>query len=108
VRGEVERLANEIYPGNRIAVTAREAGYRDDAVFGDDFTRLDVQRLGNDQIRVLTHNWCEQLYPGEEEERTNEIVGAIENINELRADRDLPPLIQHAAADDDGDQREVG
>ena len=93
VRGEVERLANEIYPGNRLVVTAREAGYREDAVFGDDFARLDVQRLDNDQIRALTHNWCEQLYPGEEEERTNEIVGAIENINELRADRDLPPLI---------------
>jgi formylglycine-generating enzyme required for sulfatase activity len=93
VRAEVERLANEIYPGNRLLVTAREAGYREDAVFGDDFTRLDVQRLDDKQIELLVRNWCEQLYPDEVEDRTTEIVGAIENINELRADRDLRPLI---------------
>ncbi len=93
VRSEVEKLANEIYPGNRLIVTAREAGYRDDAVFGDDFVRLDIQRLADEQIRALVHNWCEQLYPAEAEARTAEMAGDIENINALRADRDLSPLI---------------
>jgi formylglycine-generating enzyme required for sulfatase activity len=62
-------------------------------VFGDDFVRLDVQRLDNGQIRTLVGNWCVQLYPGEAEPRTDELVQAIQEINDLRADRDLPPLV---------------
>jgi formylglycine-generating enzyme required for sulfatase activity len=92
-RQEVENLVDDIYPGNQVIVTAREAGYRDEAVFGDDFTRLDVQRLDEDQIRTLVANWCRQLYPGEEETRTDELVQAIGEINALRAHRDLPPLV---------------
>jgi formylglycine-generating enzyme required for sulfatase activity len=93
VRQEVENLVNDIYPGNQVIVTAREAGYRDEAVFGDDFVRLDVQRLEDEQIRALVANWCRQLYPGEVEERTQELVQDIAAINELRAHRDLPPLV---------------
>ncbi len=93
VRQQVEDLVHDIYPGNQVLVTAREAGYREDAVFGDDFVRLDVQRLDNEQIRTLVGNWCVQLYPGEAEPRTDELVQAIQEINDLRADRDLPPLV---------------
>ena len=67
VRQQVEDLVHDIYPGNQVLVTAREAGYREDAVFGDDFVRLDVQRLDDEQIRTLVGNWCVQLYPGEAE-----------------------------------------
>ncbi|MCP4543650.1 MAG: SUMF1/EgtB/PvdO family nonheme iron enzyme [Chloroflexi bacterium] len=93
VRQEVENLVNDIYPGNQVIVTAREAGYRDEAVFGDDFVRLDVQRLEDEQIRALVANWCRQLYPGEVDERTRELARDIVAINELRAHRDLPPLV---------------
>ena len=93
VRQQVEDLVHDIYPGNQVLVTAREAGYREDAVFGDDFVRLDVQRLDDEQIRTLVGNWCVQLYPGEAEPRTDELVQAIEEINALRTDRDLPPLV---------------
>ena len=93
VRQQVEDLVHDIYPGNQVLVTAREAGYREDAVFGDDFVRLDVQRLDDEQIRALVANWCVQLYPGEAGQRTDELVQAIQEINDLRADRDLPPLV---------------
>lgn len=93
VRQQVEDIVNDVYPGNQVLVTAREAGYREDAVFGDDFLRLDVQRLDDDQIRALVANWCGQLYPGEEDRRTEELVGAIQDINNRRTDRDLPPFI---------------
>jgi hypothetical protein len=45
VRQQVEEIVNDVYPGNQVLVTAREAGYREDAVFGDDFLQLDVQPL---------------------------------------------------------------
>ena len=93
VRQEVEYLVNDIYPGNQVIVTAREAGYRDEPVFGDDFTRLDVQRLNDEQVRTLVANWCRQLYPEEEERRTEELMQAIREINELRTREDLPPLV---------------
>ena len=93
VRHQVEELVHDVYPGNRVLITAREAGYRDDAVFGDDFVRLDVQRLDETQIKTLVANWCRQLYPGEVARRTAELGRAIQEINNLRADRDLPPLV---------------
>ena len=93
VKQQIEDLANHIYPGNRVMVTAREAGYRDNAVFGDDFLRVDVQDLDEDQIQVLVANWCAQLYPGEETQRTQELLSAIHDINNLRTHRELPPLI---------------
>ncbi len=93
VRQQVEDLVNDVYPGNCLIVTAREAGYRENAVFGDNFTRFDVQRLTAEQIGVLVANWCAQLYPGEEDKRTAELVDDIESLNALRADRDLPPLV---------------
>jgi len=93
VRQQVEDLVNDIYPGNQVIVTAREAGYRDEAVFGDDFVRLDVQRLDDDQLHVLVANWCAQLYRGEAAQRTEELVSAIHDINTLRADRDLPLFV---------------
>ncbi|MBI3800665.1 MAG: SUMF1/EgtB/PvdO family nonheme iron enzyme, partial [Deltaproteobacteria bacterium] len=93
VRQQVEDIVNDVYPGNHVLVTPREAGYREDAVFGDDFVRLDVQLLNDDQIQALVTNWCGQLYPGEAERRTAELMSAIRDINDLRTDRDLPPLV---------------
>jgi hypothetical protein len=93
VRQQVEDIVHDVYPGNQVLVTAREAGYREDAVFGDDFVRLDVQPLDDEQIRELVANWCHQLYPGEDKQRTAELTDAIQGINSLRAHRDLPPLV---------------
>ncbi|RLC75407.1 MAG: hypothetical protein DRJ03_20915 [Chloroflexi bacterium] len=92
-RQEVENLVNDIYPGNLLIVTAREAGYRDEAVFGDDFARLDIQRLEEDQIQTLIVNWCRQLYPEEAQDRSAELMQAIREINGLRTHRNLPPLV---------------
>lgn len=64
---QVETLGHDVYPGNRVLVTAREAGYCDDTVFGDDFVRLDVQRLDNRRNRTLVARWCRQLYPDPDE-----------------------------------------
>ncbi len=93
VRQQVEQIANDIYPRNRIIVTAREAGYRENAVFGDDFLRLDVQPLDPEQTQVLVRNWCQQLYPTEVEPQTQAIVEAIQRINERYRAQNLPPLI---------------
>ncbi len=93
VRQEVENLVHDIYPGNRMIVTAREAGYRDEAVFGDDFLRLDVQAMDNEQISLLVENWCERLFPESVEENRDKLVQAIRQINALRNERNLPPLI---------------
>ncbi len=94
VRQQVENLVNDVYPGNRIIVTARESGYRDNAVFGDDFVRLDVQRLNPDQIQALVRNWCVQLYPDPEvDPRTKQLLAAIGDLNARRAQGDLPPFI---------------
>jgi len=93
MRQRVEHLVQEVYPDNQVIVTAREAGYRGDAVFGDDFVRLDVQRLRSRQIRVLVARWCRQLYGTEAVSRTAELMAAIEGINDLRSDRELPPFI---------------
>lgn len=93
VKQQVENLINDIYPGNLIIVTARESGYRENAVFGDDFTRLDVQHLNDEQIQTLVENWCNKLYPGEEQTRSEELVSAIKEINARYVGKDLPPLI---------------
>jgi len=93
VREEVENLVHDIYPGNRMIVTAREAGYRDEAVFGDDFLRLDVQAMDDTQISLLVENWCERLFPENVEGTRDELVQAICQINALRNERNLPPLI---------------
>ncbi|MBI3958286.1 MAG: SUMF1/EgtB/PvdO family nonheme iron enzyme [Chloroflexi bacterium] len=93
VRAQVEALANHIYPANRFIVTAREAGYRENAVFGDDFVRLDVQPLDEEQTRALVGNWCEQIYPGEVESQSEAIVTAIATINQRYRSQNLPPLI---------------
>ena len=93
VRQQVEDLADDVYPGNRFLVTARESGYQESAVFSDDFTRLDVQLLDDDQIRALIANWCRALYPAEEEQRTQELVQAVGEINARRAASALAPLV---------------
>ena len=93
VRQEVEHLVNAVYPGNQVLVTAREAGYREEAVFGDDFTRLDVRGLDDEQIGALVRNWCQQLYPGEEDAQAEVLMEAIREINSLRVREDLPPLV---------------
>jgi formylglycine-generating enzyme required for sulfatase activity len=94
VRQQVEDLVYDVYPGNCVLVTAREAGYREDAVFGDDFVRLDVQRLDALQIQTLVTKWCHQLYPpGEAAQRVATLMRAVWESNDMRANRDLPPLI---------------
>ena len=93
VRAQVEALANDIYPKNHFIVTAREAGYRENAVFGDDFVRLDVQPLDEAQIRALVGNWCEQLYPGEVETQTDAIEEAIATINERYRRQQIKALV---------------
>jgi formylglycine-generating enzyme required for sulfatase activity len=93
VRAQVEALVNNVYPGNLILVTARESGYLQDAVFGEDFTRLDVQPLNDKQIAVLVSNWCRQLYPEAVKTQTGEILSAIQDINRRYQEQNLPPLI---------------
>ena len=93
VRAQVETLANDIYPGNLVLVTARESGYREDAVFGEDFLRLDVQPLEDEQIAALVHNWCLQLWPEAPDFQTEEIVSAIGAINRRYEEQKLPRLI---------------
>ena len=65
VREEVENLVHDIYPGNRMIVTAREAGYRDEAVFGDDFLRLDVQAMDDDTDFAAGGKLVRAAVPGE-------------------------------------------
>ena len=93
VRAAIDDLAASIYPGNRIIVTARTAGYREEAVFGDDFIRLDVEDLTPEQIAQLVENWCSRLYPQNVTGSRDALLDAIGYINELRQERDLPPLI---------------
>jgi len=93
VRHQVENLANDVYPFNWFIVTAREAGYRENAVFGDDFARFDVQGLNEEQIDTLVRNWCNRIYPGEEEAKAEELAGSIKHINGLRAEGELQPLV---------------
>ncbi len=93
VRQEVEELVTDNYPGNRVIVTAREAGYREEAVFGEDFLRLDVQDLDAAQIAALVEKWCRRLYPEDVAGNRDKLVDAIAHINELRRERALPPLI---------------
>jgi formylglycine-generating enzyme required for sulfatase activity len=94
VREEVERLVHEQYPRNLVIVTAREAGYQKDAVFSDDFLRLDVQPLEDDQIAALCENWCKQLYPLEVAQRTRELVIAIQDINRRTTQRQSDALVR--------------
>jgi formylglycine-generating enzyme required for sulfatase activity len=90
---EIESLVRSVYPGNRVIVTAREAGYSDEAVFSDRFTRLDVQDLDEPQITLLVEKWCRRLYPANVAANRDALVDAIRYINALRRERDLPPLI---------------
>jgi formylglycine-generating enzyme required for sulfatase activity len=94
VREEVERLVREQYPRNLVIVTAREAGYQKDAVFSDDFLRLDVQPLEEEQVAALCENWCKQLYPLEVEQRTRELVTAIQDINRRSGERQNEALVR--------------
>lgn len=93
VKAQVEAIADDIYPGNMVLVTARESGYRENAVFGDDFTRLDVQPLDDPQIGALVENWCVQIYPEAVADQTKDIINAIQHINRRYEAQHLPRLI---------------
>lgn len=93
MRQQIEHFVRDQYPGNRVLATARAAGYRDEAVFGEDFRRLDVDRLQGEQIASLVGGWCRRLFPAEAEGRARELVEAIEAINASYDTRGLPPLI---------------
>ena len=93
VREQVEKLVQADYPGNRVIVTAREAGFQEEAVFGDDFTRLDVQDLATPEIEQLVGNWCQRLYPEDVSGNQTKLMEAIEEVNERRRERALAPLI---------------
>lgn len=94
VRTEVERLAEEIYPDNLFIVTARESGYKENAIFSEDFIRLDVQALQDEQIQALVHNWCEQLYPNKIEDQVKDILQSINSINRRYEEQGLPALVR--------------
>ena len=93
VREQVETLVRADYPGNHVIVTAREAGFQEEAVFGDDFTRLDVQDLTHAQIEQLVGNWCSRLYADDVTGNQGKLVQAIDEVNERRREKDLAPLI---------------
>ena len=95
VRQEVEDLAQNQYPNNIFIVTARAAGYKENAVFDEDFLRLDVQDLDEEQIATLVRRWCEQLYPASQvQDEVNDIMGAIRDLNARYRQRNQPPLIR--------------
>lgn len=93
VKGQVEQLIHEQYPGNVVIVTAREAGYREDSVFSDEFLRLDVQPQDDAQIETLIANWCRELYPADVATQTRKLMDAIQDINARRADKALSPFV---------------
>ena len=95
VRQEVESLVNDVYPGNQVIVTPREVGYREEAVFGDDFVRLDIQALSEAQISGLVAAWCRRLYPEDVAGKTTALMTAIAAINSRRQQYDLPPLVSN-------------
>jgi formylglycine-generating enzyme required for sulfatase activity len=94
VREQIERLTH-MYPKNFILVTARETGYRDEAVFSsNEFKRLDVQALDEPQIHTLVENWCGKLYPEKDRPlRVEELMRAIGEINAQYSMRGIQPLI---------------
>ena len=92
VRQQIETLATG-YPKNCILVTAREAGYQQDAVFGDDFLRLDVKPLEREAIADLVGKWCRLLYPEAVEKNRQDILRAIGEMNERSVKRALRPLV---------------
>ncbi len=93
VREEVERIAHDIYPDNLILVTAREAGYRENAVFGDDFLRLDIQPLTEEQVERIVRNWCVQLYaPDQVNDEVQDVMEAVREINERYRRQGVLPL----------------
>ncbi len=94
VRAEVEKLADEIYPDNLFIVTARESGYRENAIFSEDFLRLDVLPLEDEEIHTLVENWCRQLYPEQVDAQTQEITATIRAINARYERLKQPPLIR--------------
>ncbi|MDQ1301351.1 MAG: hypothetical protein QG637_1272, partial [Chloroflexota bacterium] len=91
-RQEIENLARAVYPGNRVVVTARAAGYCDAAVFGDRFTRLDVQDLDAAQIALLVEKWRRRLLPAGVADQ-DALVDAIRSLDALRRAAGQPPLI---------------
>jgi len=93
VRAAVETLIHTTYPGNRVIVTARGSGYRDQAVFGKDFTRLDVESLDDDETGLLVGNWCRQLYPVDGQTHIDELLPAIREMNARSAQEDARRLI---------------
>jgi len=92
IRQQVENLVTG-YPKNSYLVTARKAGYQQDAVFSDNFLRLDVKRLEDGAISSLVTKWCQQLYPEDVPQSADEIMTAIGEINTHSSDKDLPPLV---------------
>jgi formylglycine-generating enzyme required for sulfatase activity/energy-coupling factor transporter ATP-binding protein EcfA2 len=94
VKQLIEDLVHQDYPKNHYIVTAREAGYQQEAVFSqDDFARFDVQPLERDEIAFLVEKWCLQLYPNAVEDKTQELMAAIDDLNARRVEQNLDPLI---------------
>jgi len=91
VRERIEQLARSIYPTAFFFVTAHEAGYQENAILGDDFIRLDVQDLKEDEINTLVKKWCSLLKDLEGQEE--EITTKISEINQRYTSQGLPPLI---------------
>ncbi|GIL14956.1 MAG: hypothetical protein BroJett039_01290 [Chloroflexota bacterium] len=94
VKQLIEDLVHQDYPKNHYIVTAREAGYQQEAVFSqDDFMRFDVQPLERAEIAFLVNKWCLQLYPNAVADKTQELMAAIDDLNARRVEQNLDPLI---------------
>ena len=108
MRQEVDNLVQDIYPGNRVIVTAREAGYREEAVFGDDFTRLDVQDLDEDQIATVGGELVRAALSRGCGRQPGQTRGGDPLYQRLAPGAESAAVDQHAADDDDGGERAVG
>jgi len=92
MREQVNEIGN-IYRDNVIMITARECGYREQSVISDDFDWLEVQDLSDEQIELLVHNWCRQLFPDSIDIRVREITTEIDRINGLKKASELQRLV---------------
>ena len=92
MRDQIDRLVDG-YSKNCFLVTAREAGYQKDAMFGDNFLRLDVKPLPQEAIAALVGKWCRLLYPEAVEDNQRDILRAIEEMNGWQEAKGLSALV---------------
>lgn len=92
MRQQIDHLVDG-YSKNCFLVTAREAGYQKDAMFGDNFLRLDVKPLSPEAIAALVGKWCRLLYLEAVEDNQQDILRAIEEMNRRQQAKGLSALV---------------